>query len=475
MKNFLEIIKKKWLIDTSKTFILVALLIVVFLLINIGVSKLDLQNIDITKNKIYSLSDETKELIKDVKLNVTIYFFGVNEDYSSVDIAKQYSNINDKIKTTVVDYSKNPDIYEKYDITTSEAGIIVQAPERFKILPLDFVEYDYSTSESIDITEQELTNAIIDVTIAKKPKIYFLSGHNENEDIEILKTYLVNQINTVETLDLLSNDFPDDCDLLCIINPQKDFDKYETTKITDYINNGGNILWLSSGINDKFTNMKKVLSLYGASIPLGAIREINSQRTFLSSSKYFAPNILSHSLTKSFMSADTSSPLMALFDSSKINIVDDDELSKLNVTATPFIKSSNTSYFNTDLEVDSNSEQEGDETGPFTIGVEFTKTIDENTSKMILVSSTKFATDLFETSDRTVQPVVRYKNMELLLNTTAALTGREDSLIMRKSDNGITFSPTDSENLTILLIIFIVPFIIILLGIIVWIVRRRKR
>ena len=31
----------------------------------------------------------------------------------------------------------------------------------------------------IDVTEQKLTNAILDVTIAQKPQIYFLTGHGE--------------------------------------------------------------------------------------------------------------------------------------------------------------------------------------------------------------------------------------------------------------------------------------------------------
>lgn len=74
MKKFLEIIKKKWLIDNTKTIILVALLIVAFLFINIGVNKLDLQTIDVTRNKLYSISDETKNKISEVKLNVSIYF-----------------------------------------------------------------------------------------------------------------------------------------------------------------------------------------------------------------------------------------------------------------------------------------------------------------------------------------------------------------------------------------------------------------
>ena len=42
----------------------------------------------------------------------------------------------------------------------------------------DLYTYDYTTYEQIDITEEAITNAIIEVTIEDKPNIYFLEGHN---------------------------------------------------------------------------------------------------------------------------------------------------------------------------------------------------------------------------------------------------------------------------------------------------------
>ena len=38
-----------------------------------------------------------------------------------------------------------------------------------------FYTYDTTTYETIDISEQKLTNAIIDTTIAKKPHVYFFN------------------------------------------------------------------------------------------------------------------------------------------------------------------------------------------------------------------------------------------------------------------------------------------------------------
>lgn len=477
MKKFLEIIKKKWLIDNTKTTILVAFLIIAFLFINIGVNKLDLQSIDVTRNKLYSLSDDTKNKISELNQNVSIYFFGIDDSYTIVDLAKQYSRINDKIEVLVVDSTQRPDLYEKYEVTDSSSqGIVVQAPERYKILSLnDLTEYDYKTNETVDVSEQKLTNAIIDTTIAKKPKIYFLSGHDESSDMQIFQTYLANEVNEVDTLNLLSSDFPDDCDLLFISNPQKDFADYETDEIIDYINNGGNILWLSNGIDSSYINIKKILALYGADIPKGVIRESNSNSTFASTQNYFAPTLSYHTITKSFITSNTSSPLIALFDSSKINTVSDEELSNLNVTATPFLKSLDTSYFRTDLTNTATAATDDEETGSFNIGIEFSKQINGNNSKLVLYSDVKFATDSLTIENKSIQPILSFYNNDLLLNTTAYLTEREDAITIRKSTDTVSYTATDSEDLTIRLIIFIIPLIIILLGIIVWFIRRYKK
>jgi len=476
LKKFLEIIKKKWLLDNTKTIILVALLIVAFLFINIGVNKLDLQTIDVTRNKLYSISDETKNKISEVKLNVSIYFFGIDDSYTIVDLAKQYSRINDKIEVLVVDSSERPDLYEKYEVTDSSQGIVVQAPERYKILSLsDLTEYDYTTYETIDVSEQKLTNAIIDTTIAKKPKIYFLSGHSESTDLQIFQTYLANEVNDIITLDLFSTEFPGDCNLLFIANPQKDFADYETEQIINYINNGGNILWLSSSIDSSFTNINKILELYGASIPKGIIRESNSNNIFASTPNYFAPTLSYHDITKSFITSDTNSPLVVLFDSSKIDTVSDEELENLNVTAKPFLKSSSTSYFRTDLSNTSLLASDNEESGPFNIGIEFNKKVNDNNSKLILYSDVKFATDSLTIQNKSVQPILSRYNNNLLLNTVAYLTEREDSITIKKSTDTVTYTATDSEDLTIRIIIFIIPLIIILLGIIVWIIRKYKK
>ena len=178
MRKFFEIIKKKWIADTTRVILLVALLVVAYIAINILADKLNLPTLDFTEEKLYSVSDESKEKVKDIEQEVTLYFFGADENTTIIDFAKQYTAINPNIKVEVVDSTQRPDLLQKYDISDSESAIVVQSPERSKtISAYDLSSYNYTTGETTDLTEEKVTNAIIETTSADKPKAYFLTGH----------------------------------------------------------------------------------------------------------------------------------------------------------------------------------------------------------------------------------------------------------------------------------------------------------
>ena len=65
MKKFLEIIKNKWLIKGTTTLLLVLIVIACYIGLNMLVEKVNVENLDFTEKKLYSLSDETKTKLSD--------------------------------------------------------------------------------------------------------------------------------------------------------------------------------------------------------------------------------------------------------------------------------------------------------------------------------------------------------------------------------------------------------------------------
>ena len=307
--KFILKLKKKWLVDGTKTIILVLLIIAVFLGISYGMKKWDLTPIDLTEEKLYTLTDESKEKVKNIDKDVNIYFVGYDDTNSDLELAKQYKNTNEKIVAEAVKADDRPDLVQKYQIDSDAQGIIVECGDRSKVLSADdLVTYDTSTYETISIAEEKLTSAILSVVTDKMPKVYFLDGYSNftlDKNMTTLNMYLENEIMEVSQLNILSTgNVPEDCETLVITTPSKDFDDVATTAITDYINRGGNILWLNAAMATSvdLPNVNKILALYGVNpFTVGIIRETDSSSMVSGSPDLIFPNLGSYLLFVLFL------------------------------------------------------------------------------------------------------------------------------------------------------------------------------
>lgn len=485
--KFIEIIKKKWLINGTKTFILIAVIIALFIGINIAMQKLELTPIDFSQDKLYTLTDESKEKVKNIDKDVNIYFVGYTDDDTTLDLAKQYKKVNEKIVAEAVDINNRPDLAEKYGIESGTKGIIVECGDKSKVLTEnDLVTYDTSTYETISIAEEKMTSAIGSVTSDKVPKVYFLEGYSEfslKENMNYLNMYLSNEINEIDTLNILSTGkIPEDCDTLVITTPNKDFDDVATNAIIDYINQGKNILWLNAAVTktQDMANVNKVLSVYGVKpFEIGIIRETDSSKIVSGSPDLIIPEIQNETVTKDLYNTTG----VIFINATKINI-DTDKLEDLNVEETDLLTTSKGSYFRTDFNNQSTTANDNEEKGTFVVGTELEKTIKDGneetgeqalTSKLIIYGENYFISDYQLSQNSQYGAIQLAYNKDLTLNSIAYLVDREEDITTRKTTGTVTYTATDEQDTIIKAIIFTVPTLIIIIGIVVWQVRRRKK
>lgn len=478
--KFIEIIKKKWLRDSSKTILLIAIILAFFIGVTVLMQELELTPIDLTDEKLFTLTEESKEQVKNIDKDINIYFVGYADEDSTLDLAKQYTKTNEKIKVEAVNSTDRPDLVEKYGIETSSQGIIVEAGEQYKVLASsDLYTYDYTTYETISVAEEKLTAAIKSVSAEELPKVYFLNGYSSfslNMGMQYLSMYLENEVNEIAILDILSEGkVPDDCNTLVIVSPEQDFDDIATNAITDYINKGGNILWLNAAIaqSRELTNVNKILALYGINpFEVGIIRETDSSKMVSDSPDLIMPEIQYADVTNKLYGSEG----VIFINATKINTVDDEKLEEMNITKTELINTSENAYFRTNFENSTNGAQEGEETGAFLVGAQFDKKIsEETTSKLIIYGENYFVSD-YQLTQTTYTPMIAYRqNKDLVLNSIAYLSDREEDITVRKSTGAVTYTATEQENTIILVIITAVPIIIIIAGIVVWIKRKRQK
>ena len=79
------------------TILTVLVLIAAFIGLNMGIQALNLPQIDVTANQLYTLSESSKKALEMIDQDIKIYVFGIEEDDSVVGLIKQYTQANDKI------------------------------------------------------------------------------------------------------------------------------------------------------------------------------------------------------------------------------------------------------------------------------------------------------------------------------------------------------------------------------------------
>ena len=220
--------------------------------------------------------------------------------------------------------------------------------------------------------------------------------------------------------------------------------------------------------------------MYGVNpFEAGIIRETDSSKMITESPDLIKPDLNAATVTKDLYTTTG----VIFINATKINI-NEDALEELKVTKTELANASEGAYFRTDFNVQSNSAQEGEEKGPFVVGAELEKTIQEEneetgekaiTSKLVIYGENFFISD-FQLSQNSQYAAVQLAyNKDLVLNSIAYLTDREEDITARKNTGTVTYTATQEQDTIIRIIIFAVPCVIILLGIIVWQVRRRKK
>lgn len=499
-KSFKEtitlMIRKKWLTNTTQTFLIVVILVAIFLAINLYAQSKDLPEIDVTEHKIYTLSDSSKDVIKKVKKDVKVYLYGIEEDNTLVSLVKQYVSTNDHIKYEILTEENNKAKVEEFQLEPNYQIVVLETAESKKIIDTsyEFYSYDYETGQEVDLTEQVLTNSIIEITADKKPKVYFTTGHDEyalETDLGVLATYLGNESYEASSVNLITTaTVPEDCNLLVIMSPMKDFVEGEITAISDYISKGGDMLvaFDVGNLSENYPNLTKIFNSYGVTLNnKGYVYETDSDKVAANYPNIISPEISSASdITSDIVSAK--GQLWMVY-AGRLTFKSDDELTALGVTKEELLTSSENSLFIKDLNLSAEQAATNAEKGKSVISALMTKTVkpiaqatddtaptETYESKLLVIANASFITDykIQELSSSYPMSYLGY-NKDFMLNSISALTDREDTIKIRKDMSTSTYEPTAEQHTVVLAIIFSVPIIIILLGIIIWNVRRRKR
>jgi len=233
-------VSRKSFLYSGNLLLVVVLVLAILVLVNYFLSRHNYR-LDFTEAKLHSLSDQSIQVLKNLKKDVQIKGFFRDGNYSRAkleDLLKNFSYYSKKIKYEFIDPDKSPGLVKAYGITQDGTTILEAGGQENRITT---------------VTEEDLTNILIKATREGKKIIYFLEGHGEHsieqtEDIGLsfAKDELQKLGYEAKKLALaLSDTFPADCALLVIPGPQKDLLPNELETIQGYLRRGGRVFFMA--------------------------------------------------------------------------------------------------------------------------------------------------------------------------------------------------------------------------------------
>jgi gliding motility-associatede transport system auxiliary component len=191
---------------------------------------------DATANKRYSLSDQTAKIVKDLKQPATISYFDQGTRFQHAkDLLNEYANLSPKIHVNYVDPDKNPQ-------EAREAGI--------KNYGTALVQIGDRKEEAKSMTEEGITGAIIRDLKNTTRTVCFVQGSGEHQiddsdrnGYSRFKDLLGKENYQAKSIDLLQKaEVPNDCTVLVVGGPTRDYEQPEVDAIKKYVENGGRAL-----------------------------------------------------------------------------------------------------------------------------------------------------------------------------------------------------------------------------------------
>ncbi len=207
--------------------------------------------IDMTDTDIYSLSDATYELLKEVKDDITITFCMEKDELEAdgsmqfiLNTARLLEKEFDNVKIDYRDVLTNGAYLEKYTTTSSPyvptTAVIVESGTEFRLF--SYTSFFITDTNDPDYVwaykgEEQFVSAILQVTADEMPIAYFTSGHGEDltseEDAVALIQLFHNAGYEVRQIDLSKEDIDPAARVIIINDPKYDFGGYTQESVGD--------------------------------------------------------------------------------------------------------------------------------------------------------------------------------------------------------------------------------------------------
>src|SRR5438067_3106756 len=253
---------------------------------------------DLTKEKIFTLSDQTASVLKGLKTNVRVVsFYAPNDpEYGELDQRlRQYRQRTDKLQVELLDPAKHVKKVKEFNISQSGPRVIVKAGGK--------------ESRAKDVSEESLTNAIAEVTRGASKKVYFSKGHGEHAIGDAtergMKTFVDNlksegyQVDEIELA--ATKAMPADAQALVIAGPVASLTDGEAKLVQEWVDKGGKLIAMVDP--SVHTGLEKAFAAWGLKVGDDEVIDTESQQPEVAIAQEYADHPITNPRSSPFQVA----------------------------------------------------------------------------------------------------------------------------------------------------------------------------
>ncbi|PYR77656.1 MAG: hypothetical protein DMF86_08380 [Acidobacteria bacterium] len=440
---------------------------------------------DLTASKQYSLSDQTKKVLQDLKKPVNVHVFARSEDFSRFhDRLDEYQYVSKQVNVEYTDLEKQPALANRFGV--QQPGTVV-------------FEYGGRTEKAASDDEQALTNALVKVIQGRQPKVYFTQGHAEKDTAgsdrfgySSISTALKSDNFAVDKVVLAqAGSVPADADVLVVAGPKTDFLPGEIDAVKKYLAKGGKVLLLldppDTADKSPLPNLVALAKEWGMDVGTDVVVDVSGMGQLFGAdaSVPVAASYPSHPITENFK-VMTAYPLARSITPVQGGVN--------GHTAQPLVETSSKSWAETDIKALTTTGKvtrdldKGDKAGPIALAAAVSAAAtdapapkppaqgpDQKTDQKPDEKKPETRLVVFGDSDFASNAALGVQgNKDLFLNTINWLAQQENMIAIRArepDDRRITLTTGQQQSL-FYLTVFIVPGLILLAGVQTWWRRR---
>lgn len=431
---------------------------------------------DLTTNKIHSLSEASVETLKNLPEKIEVLSFVTDPRAKKLlsNLVNKYTSQSNKIEFRSIDPDQEPTLLETYEAQVDQ--VVLRNPKSDKSITLDGAQFN----------EQEFTTALRRLFVENEINIYFLQGHGEGQisddktqkGLFLAKFLLEREGYKVHALDLTQTGaIPANANAVVAWGAERPVSAGEVSLLQAYLEKGGKLVLaqdpLVSPARDRIlpSGYEELLKTYGLKFGNSIlVQNLNFQNRSIRSATVLGLNYTDHPIVKDLQGNLTQFSL-----SQSIDLIDTkkekENQQALVLTGEDVASVKDVSKLSGNQDLQSS--------GPFAIAriVSESQAEDSADQESEKTSAKGYQLVVFGDSDfASNQNIQNGYNRDLFLNTFAYLLGETENITIRpKTWKNSTLEISDEQKRAVYFAsIFIVPQLIILLGLGIWAMRRNR-